>query len=51
MLYVIKLYYPGNYRGMTVNYRIILTLEKVGLEVRGNLPRYCFKALATDVSK
>jgi len=29
---VIKLYYPGYYRGMVVNYHGILTLEKVGLE-------------------
>jgi hypothetical protein len=27
---VIKLYYPGNYRGIAVNYHGILTLEKVG---------------------
>ena len=30
---VIKLYYPGNYRQMAVNYHGILTQEKVGLEV------------------
>jgi hypothetical protein len=29
---VIKLYYPGNYCGMAVNYHCILTLEKVGRE-------------------
>ena len=30
---VIKLYYLGNYCGMAINYRGILTLEKVGLEL------------------
>jgi hypothetical protein len=30
---VIKLYYLGNYCVMAVNYRGILTLEKVGLEL------------------
>jgi hypothetical protein len=30
---VIKLYYPGNYHGMAVNYCGILILEKVRLEV------------------
>jgi hypothetical protein len=30
---VIKLYYLGNYRGMALNYRGILTLEKVGLKL------------------
>jgi hypothetical protein len=43
---VIKLYYPGNYCGMAVNYHGILTLEKVGLEARGNLEQYCFITLA-----
>jgi hypothetical protein len=47
--FVIKLYCPGNYHGMTVNYHGILTLEKVGLEVRGNLPSYCFITLAPEV--
>jgi hypothetical protein len=28
--YIIKLYYPGNYSGVAVNYHGILTLEKVG---------------------
>jgi hypothetical protein len=28
--FIIKLYYPGNYIGMAVNYHGILTLEKVG---------------------
>jgi hypothetical protein len=27
---VIKMYYPGNYNGMAVNYHGILNLEKVG---------------------
>jgi hypothetical protein len=27
---VVKLYYPGNYCGMAVNYHSILTLVKVG---------------------
>jgi hypothetical protein len=31
--FLIKLYYPGNYHGMAVNYHGILTQEKVGLEV------------------
>jgi hypothetical protein len=31
---VIKLYYLGNDRGMVVNYRSILTLEKVGLKLQ-----------------
>ncbi len=43
---VIKLYYPGNYRGMAVYYHGILTIEKVGLKVCSNLPWYCFMALA-----
>jgi hypothetical protein len=43
---VINLYYPGNYSGMALNYRGILTLEKVGLEARGNLEQYCFMTLA-----
>jgi hypothetical protein len=30
---VTKLYYPGNYHRMAVNYHSILTLEKVGVEV------------------
>jgi hypothetical protein len=29
----IKLYYLGDYCGMAVNYGVILTLEKVGLEL------------------
>jgi hypothetical protein len=43
---VIKLYNPGNYCGMAVNYHSILTLEKEELEVLCNLPWYCFITLA-----
>ncbi len=42
---VIKLYYLRNYCGMAVNYCGILTLERVGLNYRGNLLWYSFITL------